>query len=210
MTLRNMRIVLWVAAGLVAALAVAVLLGGLLSGDGREAVPASVAGSGIGGSFSMVDQSGRAVTEADFEGRPQAMFFGFTSCPDICPTMLTQMSNWLDELGPLADRIQPIFVSVDPERDTVDVIKKYLSAFDPRITGLTGTPEQVASFAKNYGVFYEKVPTDGGDYTMNHTANILLFGADGSFRGTADYHDDPADAQAKLRRLAENVGVGNG
>ena len=205
MTLRNMRIALWVAAGLVAALAVTVLLGGLLSGDGREAVPASVAGSGIGGSFSMVDQSGRAVTEADFEGRPQAMFFGFTSCPDICPTMLTQMSNWLDELGPLADRIQPIFVSVDPERDTVDVIKEYLSAFDPRITGLTGTPEQVASFAKNYGVFYEKVPTDGGDYTMNHTANILLFDADGSFRGTADYHDDPADAQAKLRRLAENA-----
>ncbi len=157
----------------------------------------------FGGAFEMTDVRRGPVTEADFSGKPMALFFGFTSCPDICPTMLTQMTSWLSDLDQLADKIHPIFVSVDPERDTAEVMAQYLGVFDPRITGLVGTPEQLASFANNYGIFYEKVPLGGGEYTMNHTAGILLFDGNGKFRGIADYHDDPDAALTKFRRLAE-------
>lgn len=161
----------------------------------------------IGGPFVMQDLNGRTVTEADFAGRPMLLFFGFTQCPDICPTMLNQMHVWLNELGPLADRVQPVFVTVDPARDTPQVMSDYLSAFDDRIVGLRGTDEQLAVFARQYSAFYEKVPGEGGDYSMNHTANILLFNSDGSFAGTADFHDRPEDALSKIRRLAERADV---
>lgn len=199
-SLRPVSIGLWVLVALVAATVALRMYAAATPGN-------SVTGSvrQIGGPFQMTDVREGSVTQADFLGRPTAMFFGFTSCPDVCPTMLGQMTIWLDDLGPLADRIQPIFVSVDPERDTAEIVAEYLTAFDPRIIGLVGTPGQVASFAENYGVFYEKVPLDGGDYTMNHTAGILLFDADGAFSGVADYHDDPANALAKLRRLAERA-----
>ena len=208
MRVRSFRWVLWGVVGVVGFTLAILMLGAALD---RAKAPAFSAApvTSIGGPFAMTDQDGRSVTEADFAGRPSAMFFGFTSCPDVCPTMLMQMSNWLDQLGPLADRLQPIFVSVDPERDTPEVIKTYLSAFDPRITGLTGTPGQVAEFAQNYGVFYEKVPVGDDDYTMNHTAGTLLFDGSGAFRGTADYHDDSEAALAKLRRLAERGASGN-
>ncbi len=187
------RLLLGGAAGVVAFLVATVTLGGVIKSFETPDATASIERQ-IGGPFSMVDQNGRVVTEADFAEKPKAMFFGFTSCPDVCPTMLYQMTVWLKELGPLADRISPIFVSVDPDRDTPSVIRDYLTAFDPRITGLTGTPRQLAAFARNHGIVYEKVPVDDGEYTVNHTAGILLFDADGAYRGTADYHDDPADA----------------
>lgn len=200
--LRRIALGLWIAAFVVGG---TVLLGAYRSGA-FDPPPEEVGqGNGIGGAFSMTDVERGPVTEADFEGRPMAVFFGFTSCPDVCPTMLYQMSAWLDELGPLADRIEPVFVSVDPDRDTVDVVSQYLDLFDARITGLVGTPEQIATFAANYGVFYEKVPLEDGNYTMNHTAGILLFDQDGAFQGTADYHEAPEDAFAKLRRLAEKA-----
>ena len=207
MTMRGIRIALWALVGIVGVLVATITLGGVLDGTDRT-VPVSGTTS-IGGPFSMLDQDDRPVTEADFAGKPRAMFFGFTSCPDVCPTMLMEMTGWLERLGPLAERLQPIFVSVDPERDTPEVIKEYLSVFDPRITGLTGTPEQLAKFAANYGVYYEKVPTGDDDYTMNHTAGVLLFDASGGFRGIADYHENPDDAEAKLRRLAEDASGGN-
>ena len=207
MTMRGIRIALWGVVGIVGVLVVTIMIGSVLEAANHKAPMSGTAS--IGGPFSMLDQDGRPVTEADFAGKPRAMFFGFTSCPDVCPTMLMEMTGWLERLGPLAERIQPIFVSVDPERDTPEVIKEYLSVFDPRITGLTGTPEQVAEFAENYGVYYEKVPTGDDDYTMNHTAGVLLFDASGGFRGMADYHENPKDAEAKLRRLAEDAGGGN-
>lgn len=193
MRVRSFRWVLWGVVGVVGFTLAILMLGAALD---RAKAPAFSAApvTSIGGPFAMTDQDGRSVTEADFAGRPSAMFFGFTSCPDVCPTMLYQMTVWLKELGPLADRISPIFVSVDPDRDTPSVIRDYLTAFDPRITGLTGTPRQLAAFARNHGIVYEKVPVDDGEYTVNHTAGILLFDADGAYRGTADYHDDPADA----------------
>lgn len=200
--LRKIALGLWVV--------VFVLGGTLLLGAYRSSAFDPASGEidqarGIGGPFAMTDVERGPVTEANFAGRPMALFFGFTSCPDVCPTMLYQMSAWLEELGPLADRIEPIFVSVDPERDTADVVSQYLRLFDPRITGLIGTPEQIEAFASNYGVFYEKVPLEDGNYTMNHTAGVLLFDQDGVFQGTADYHEVPEDAFAKLRRLAEKA-----
>lgn len=200
--LRKIATGLWIA---VFVLGGTLLLGAYRSGA-FESAPQDVGqGPGIGGPFSMTDVDRGPVTEADFEGRPMALFFGFTSCPDVCPTMLYQMSTWLDELGPLAERIEPIFVSVDPERDTADIVSQYLDHFDERIKGLVGTPEQLSAFASNYGVYYEKEPLEGGGYTMNHTAGILLFNRDGDFQGTTDYHEAPEDAFAKLRRLAEKA-----
>lgn len=201
-------VVRWALLGLVAPIALGagtLALGSYLSSDQVPNAGETLDARGIGGPFAMVDADGRPVTEADFAGRPMMLFFGFTACPAVCPTMLMQMTNWLGELGPLADAVQPIFVSVDPERDTSEVMKAYLSAFDERIAGLTGTPQQLAAFAEGYGVFYEKVPGQGDDYTMNHTAGVLLFDAAGAFVGTADFHDDPEAALGKLRRLAASA-----
>jgi protein SCO1/2 len=157
--------------------------------------------SAIGGAFTMTDQEGRSVSEKDFQGKARAIFFGFTACPDICPTMLTRMASLLDQLGEDAAQVNVILVSVDPERDTPDVLASYLQAFDPRITGLTGTAAQLADFAKRYRVFYEKIPGDGGSYTMNHTSGVLLFDAHGNFQSIIDGHEPEDVALKKLQRV---------
>jgi len=160
-----------------------------------------LAATSIGGPFTLVDQHGNTVTEAALKGHPSAMFFGYTFCPDVCPTTLFEMTGWLEKLGPDADALGVYFVSVDPERDTRDVLAEYLSAFDPRITGLTGTPEAVAEIVKGYRVFARKVPLDSGGYLMDHTAAIYLLDSDGTLTGTIDYQEDPDTALKKLRRL---------
>ncbi|MBL8905158.1 MAG: SCO family protein [Rhizobiales bacterium] len=165
----------------------------------EQAVPQNLVT--IGGPFSMTDHRGRSVSEKNFQGKARAVFFGFTACPDICPTMLTRMASLLDQLGADADKVNVILVSVDPERDTPDVLASYLQAFDPRITGLTGTAEQLADFAKRYRVFYEKVAGEGGSYTMNHTSGVLLFDADGNFQSIIDGHEAEEMALKKLERV---------
>jgi len=157
--------------------------------------------SAIGGPFTMTDHKGRPVSEKDFQGKASAIFFGFTACPDICPTMLTRMASLLDQLGADADKVNVILVSVDPERDTPEVLASYLQAFDPRITGLTGTAEQLADFAKRYRVFYEKVQGEGSSYTMNHTSGVLLFDAHGNFQSIVDGHEPEEKAIKKLQRV---------
>jgi protein SCO1/2 len=131
------------------------------------------------------------------------MFFGYTFCPDVCPTTLFEMTGWLEKLGPDADNLGVYFVSVDPERDTQETLAEYLSAFDPRITGLTGTPEEVAEIVKGYRVYARKVPLDSGGYVMDHTATIYLIDSDGVFTGTIDYQEDSDTALKKLRRLVD-------
>jgi protein SCO1/2 len=157
----------------------------------------------IGGAFDMVDQSGRPVSEKTYLGKPMAIFFGFTYCPDICPTTLARLSALLGKL-PVEDaaRIQVILVSVDPERDTPDSLKTYLSAFDERFIGLTGTPQQLAQFAKTYRAFYEKVPDATGGYTMNHSAGVYLFDASGGFSTILSSDMDDTTALGKLAQLA--------
>ena len=160
----------------------------------------------IGGAFDLVDQDGRAVTQKDLLGKPTAIFFGFTYCPEVCPTTLTDMTAWLKTLGPHANRLNVVFVSVDPERDNPAVMKDYLSNFDPRIRGFTGTPDQAARAAKAYRVYYQKVPLDGGGYTMDHSSSIYLFDAKGRFVEPIGYQSPPERAVAQLRKLIDGAG----
>jgi protein SCO1/2 len=153
----------------------------------------------IGGPFALVNHRGERVTEATFLGKPTAYFFGFTHCPEVCPTTLFDMSRRLQELGPDADRLNVVFVSIDPERDTPDLLKTYLESFDSRIVGLTGSPDEVAAMAKAFRISYRRVPVDGG-YTMDHTASVIVLDASGAFVTLIDYHEDAAAALAKLRR----------
>jgi protein SCO1/2 len=154
----------------------------------------------IGGPFSLVNHRSERVSEATFRGKATAYFFGFTHCPEVCPTTLFAMTQRLKELGPEADKLNVAFVTVDPERDTAELLRRYLESFDPRIVGLTGTPEEVSAMTKSFRIASRKVPTEGGDYTMEHTASVVVMDADGQFFTLIDYHEDAASALAKLRR----------
>jgi len=177
-------------------LAVGLLLVLWLSGGFRGiAAPAA-----IGGPFQLTDQSGRKVTEQSLKGKPTLIFFGFTHCPDICPTSLFEMSEVLRAMGKDADRLNTYFVSVDPERDTAAVMKNYLSSFDPHLEGLTGTPDEVARMITAYRVYAKKVPTKDGDYTMDHTALIYLMDKDGNFVAPFNLKRRPEEAAADLKR----------
>ncbi len=154
----------------------------------------------VGGPFSLVNHRGERVTQETFKGKPTAYFFGFTHCPEVCPTTLFEMSQHLKDLGPDADRLNVVFVTVDPERDTPELLKTYRESFDPRIVALTGTPEEMAAAAKAFRISYRKVPTEGGDYTMEHTASVIVTDAGGGFVSLIDYHEDDSTALLKLRR----------
>ncbi len=165
-------------------------------------------GSGValvGGPFTMVNQKGETVTDKNFLGKPMLLFFGFTFCPDICPTELQVMAAALDELGSASDDIQPIFVTVDPERDTPEVMANYVSNFGPRFTGLTGTPQQVAEMAGQYRIFFAKQdnPKDPKNYLMDHSAIIYLMGPDGKFLKHFSYS---TDAKALASGLKQALG----
>lgn len=192
---RPLLIVAVFAASLAFSLAVALWL---VSGERQRATV--FAPAPIGGAFSLVDPDGGRVSEADLLGRPSIVFFGFTHCPDVCPTALFEMSEVLRALGPDGDRLGAYFVSVDPERDTPAVMKDYLSSFDPRLKGLTGTVEEVDRIRAAYRVMARKVPTEGGDYTMDHTALIYLMGKDGKFIAPFNLKRRPEEAAADLKK----------
>lgn len=160
----------------------------------RETLPA------IGGPFELIDHTGRTVTDADYHGRPMAVFFGFTHCPEVCPTTLTQLASLTRQIGAEADRLQILLITVDPERDTPEQLALYLQSFDPKVVGLTGSQEQIDAALKAYKAYAKKIPTDG-DYTMDHSASVYLMKADGSFRTMIDYHEDDQSALAKLRMV---------
>ena len=155
----------------------------------------------VGGPFSLVNQDGRRVTEKDFLGKYMLVFFGYTYCPDVCPTELQVMTAALDQMGPEADRIQPVFVSIDPARDTPDVLKAYVANFGPRLAGLTGTPEEVANIAKAYRVYYAKAGNSSSttDYLMDHSSIIYLMGPDGSFVKHMPYTTDAGKLATDLK-----------
>ena len=156
----------------------------------------------IGGPFTLVDDSGATVTEKTLAGKPYAMYFGYTFCPDVCPTTLLDLSRWIQKLGSDADKLNYVFVTVDPERDTVQSIHAYLSSFDKHIRGYTGTPAEIAQIAKEYHVYYKKIPTDDDSYAMDHSAIIYLMGRDGKFVAVIPYQEDDASATGKLKNLA--------
>lgn len=180
----NAKLILSIAAGLVIGLAAAIAVfpearQQLLPSSGSEVSGKAL----VGGPFTLVDDTGKRVTDKDYRGRYMLVFFGFTSCPDICPAGLQLISAALDKLGPKADRVTPIFISVDPERDTPQKLATYVKNFNPHLVGLTGTPEEIAAVAKAYKVFYQKVANQSSpaDYGMDHTSIIYLMDPDGEF-----------------------------
>jgi protein SCO1/2 len=167
-----------------------------LMGGFRSSTPVST----VGGAFELTDQTGQTVTDKSLKGRPSLVFFGFTHCPDICPTSLFEISEVLRAMGPDAAKVNAYFVSVDPERDTPAVMKDYLQSFDPNLKGLTGSPEAVAKMLSAYRVYAKKVPLKDGDYTMDHTAAVYLLDRDGRFVAPFNLKQSPQQAAADLKR----------
>lgn len=167
----------------------------LLGGLNKVAAPSS-----IGGPFQLTDQNGQTVTEQSLKGKPTLIFFGFTHCPDVCPTSLFEISQVLQAMGKDADRINAYFISVDPERDTPAAMKDYLSSFDPHLKGLSGTREATDKIEKSYRVYAKKVETKDGDYTMDHTALIYLMDKNGNFVAPFNLKRKPEEAAADLKR----------
>jgi protein SCO1 len=152
----------------------------------------------VGGPFSLVDQDGRPITEKDVAGRPHLVFFGFTHCPDVCPTTLFRISEVLKATGEKGRNLQALFISVDPERDRPEVLKEYLSSFDERVRGLTGEPAAVEAAVKAYRAYARKVPTKDGDYTMEHTSYVYLMDRRNRFVSTLNLNRPPEEVAGDL------------
>jgi protein SCO1 len=156
--------------------------------------------SAIGGAFTLIDQNGQSITDQDMKGRPFLVFFGYTHCPDVCPTTLFDVSELMRALGKDADRTAALFITVDPERDTPAVLKDYLSSFDPHLRGASGDRTMIEAVEKTYRVIARKVPGDNGDYGMDHTALVYLMDKQGRFVAPFSLKRRPEDAAAELRR----------
>jgi protein SCO1/2 len=185
---------------------VLVIAAGVLLALALRETPRGAAGtalaSAIGGQFQLIDQNGKPFSDADLKGKWHLIFFGYTHCPDACPTALNEMSLALDRLGIKRDEVGVVFITVDPERDTPDVLKSYVQSFDAPIVALTGSPEAVAQAAKAYRVFYAKHPRADGDYDMDHSAVIYVMNPEGRF--TATFTPD-SSADAIVQRLQKLI-----
>jgi len=176
------------------------IFGAILFVTGHALSPIGQAVAAIGGPLNLENQNGEPFTDAQMKGRPFLVFFGFTHCPDICPTTLFDMSQMMKALGPDADRTSALFITVDPERDTPKVLKDYLSNFDPHLRGLTGDRAQIDAAIKEYRVYAKKVPLENGDYTMDHTAVVYLMDKGGRFVAPFSMNRTPEAEAADLRR----------
>ncbi|MFB2550782.1 SCO family protein [Ensifer soli] len=196
--MKTLRIVLWLAVAVVA-----LGIGWMTFQATRP--PVSATGGPFGVPFTLVAQNGAPITQEAFTGKPSALFFGFTHCPEVCPTTLFELDGWLSKVDPDGTRLQAYFVSVDPERDTPEILGQYVSNVSKRITGISGPPDKVMEMVKGFRVYAKKVPLDekapDGDYTMDHTASVFLLDAAGGFRGTIAYGENPDTAVKKLENL---------
>ena len=199
--MRSIRLIAWTACALAAG---ALLALALVPGARDRLLPKdlSVGRALVGGPFQLVDHTGKPVTDKDFRGRYMLVMFGFTFCPDICPSGLQVLSAALDRIGRKADKVVPIFISVDPERDTPKALADYVVSFHPRLVGLTGTPEQVDKAAKAYRVYYKKVRDEASSapYTIDHSALIYLMGPDGAY---VAHFSHTTGVEAMAERLAK-------
>ncbi len=203
--MRGIRFALWGLVGLVVLGMGAFLTLTYLRGQAPDQTALYDPVETIGGPFSLVRaDTGEAVTDADFADKPKAIFFGFTYCPDVCPTTLFELATYMDELGELSDNFHTLMVTVDPERDTAEFLEEYVSAFSDDIVGLTGTREAIDEAIANFRVYARRVELDDGDYTMDHTASIFLMNQDNQLVGTIAYQESPATALPKLERLARS------
>jgi len=157
----------------------------------------------LGDSFALVDSTGRAVTQQDLRAKPTAIFFGFTHCADICPTTLFDMNNWQEQLGKDAEKLQVWFVTVDPERDTPQVMQDYLSNFAPHVTGISGTPDEVHAMVQSFNIVAQKVELENGDYSYDHTAAIILLKKGGRRHSMIPYGESEEIALQRLKNLIE-------
>jgi protein SCO1/2 len=168
----------------------------------RSSVTADETKLALGGPFVLTDSQGRRFDSRSLEGKPHVLFFGFTHCPDVCPNTLARLAKFRKQLGKGDDAFQILFVSVDPERDTPAELANYIKLFNTPVTALTGTPREIADVTRSFGIYAKKVPTEGGGYTMDHSAQVLLFDADGAFRGTIAFDETDEPALQKLRNIA--------
>jgi protein SCO1/2 len=169
--------------------------------DNPRGAAGTMLASAIGGPFQLVDQNGKTVTDADLKGKWSLIYFGYTHCPDACPTALNDISIALSELGPKRDAVRPVFITVDPERDTPESLKAYVTSFDAPILALTGTAEQVAKAAKVYRVYYAKHPEAGGDYSMDHSSVIYVMDPEGRFTASFTHESAPEQISERLKKL---------
>ena len=195
---RQVRTMLW--------LLVLLALAGLLFLVLRPANPSpepqtSGAAMTLGGPFTLVGADGQPFSSSRLNGRPHAIFFGFTHCPDVCPTTLARLVRLRNQLGQGVDAFDIVFVSVDPERDGPKEVGAYAQLFGSPVIGLTGSPAQIAQVKKQFGIFSEKAPDGSGGYTVDHTATVLLFGKDGKFDSTISPEEQDGPSLDKLRRI---------
>ena len=189
-----------------AALAALVILGAgvflaLALRDNPRGAAGTMLASAIGGPFRLIDQNGKTVTDADLKGKWSLVYFGYTHCPDACPTALNDISIALEDLGTKRDAVRPVFITVDPERDTPEALKAYVTSFDAPIVALTGTPEQVAQAAKGYRVYYAKHPEAGGEYSMDHSSVIYVMDPQGRFTASFTHESTPEQIAERLKKL---------
>lgn len=155
----------------------------------------------IGAPFTLTDQNSQPFSSQKLNGKPFAIFFGYTHCPDECPTTLTDLTQDLAQLGPDSDKLQVLFVTFDPSRDTAPVMHEYMKAFDPRIIALTGGEDAISALAKSYYVYWKKVPGKDGDYSFDHSDGVYLIDAHGLFAGQLSLDDNRATMVEKLKKL---------
>mgnify|MGYP005991802861 CR=1 FL=1 len=195
MTRKTLRIVLWAAVA-VAALGLAWATWLRPSPPDQQQVMQSLGK----GDYRLVTADGQPFTEADLKGQPTAVFFGFTHCPDVCPTTLGEITNWQAELAEEGAELRSLFITVDPERDTREVLKKYVS-WVPGVTGITGEPAEIDKAIAAFRAFAQRVPLEGGGYTVNHSTQVLLFDDEGAFFGVVSYQEEHERAMGAIRRL---------
>lgn len=199
-TLRKIRLVLWVTVG-IATLGAAALLTGIIPSNKPLPMPTGSGVADIGGPFKLTSHKGRTITDAELRGRPFLVFFGFTHCPDVCPTTLAALTARYETLGSSAKELTTILVTVDPERDTQELLALYMEAFDPSFFALRGSVTEIEAMVKTYRAYAQKVPLAGTEYTMDHSGSVYMMDRDGRFVGTLDRHEAEEVQLAKLRRL---------
>jgi len=177
-----------------------IFLGVFMFATGQLGTGRGGGASAIGGPFNLTDQDGKPITDQNLKGRPFLVFFGYTHCPDVCPTTMFDVSEMMRALGKDADKTAALFITVDPERDTAPVIKDYLSSFDPHLRGATGDLTAIEAAERAYRVYAKKVPAEKGDYSMDHTALVYLMDKQGRFVAPFSFKRRPEESAADLRR----------
>ena len=202
MTIQNKRSILLWGLGFILLLGLAFSVSEYLA---RQWMPRTQTGFEIGAPFKLTDHTGQIVTEAIFTGRASAVFFGFTHCPEICPTTLNDLANARQALAEGREKLQIVFITLDPERDTVEVLKDFIPYFGEQVTGITGKPENILQLARDWGIFWERIQTSGGGYTLDHTATVFLLNEQGRMTGTIDIAEPPDVVEAKLKKLVTRL-----